>query len=79
MSPDKNTATDETLESADLIIGYSLEIDCPYCNAELDLSDQDENRCFSGPIFNNRSDDLVGEIVNCPDCRKEFIIENVGF
>ncbi|HID70090.1 MAG TPA: hypothetical protein EYP35_06440 [Desulfobacterales bacterium] len=57
----------------------NMEIDCPYCNAELDLSDHDKNRCFSGPIFNNRSDDLVGETVNCPDCEKEFIIENVGF
>ncbi|HIP39451.1 MAG TPA: hypothetical protein EYG88_08750 [Desulfocapsa sulfexigens] len=75
----KNINTDETLKGANLIVAYSLEIDCPYCNAELDLSDHDKNRCFSGPIFNNRSDDLVGETVNCPDCEKEFIIENVGF
>ncbi len=50
----------ETLKSADLTVCYSLDIDCPYCGAELDLSDQDdENGCFSSPIFNNRWEDLV--------------------
>jgi len=78
--PDHSVITDKPLKSADLLVCYSLDIDCPYCGAELDLSDQDDgDGFFSSPIFNNRWEDLVGETVNCPDCEKEFIIENVGF
>ncbi|HHL33862.1 MAG TPA: hypothetical protein ENJ30_05800 [Desulfobulbaceae bacterium] len=77
---DHSVIADKALKSTDLIVRYSLDIDCPYCGAELDLSDQDdENGRFSSPIFNNRWEDLVGDSVKCPDCAKEFIISNVGF
>ena len=65
---------------ASLTVCYSLEIDCPYCNAQLDLCDEDDERGrLSSPIFNNRWEDLVGENVKCPDCEKIFIISKVGF
>ena len=69
----------DQLKSADLLIKYGLEIDCPNCGSELDLSDHDEDQRFSGPIFNHRWEEVEGKSVFCPDCDKDFTISNVHF
>ena len=66
------------MESAALTVVWSLDVDCPYCGAEIDLADQDDDGCFSKPIFNNRWDDVVGMEATCPDCGKDFTISEVG-
>lgn len=75
-----STGTDDKhpLKNAGLTVCYSLDIDCPYCGAEIDLSDQDDDAFYTGPIFSNKWDELVGEEVYCPDCEREFIISSVG-
>lgn len=65
------------MKSAEAIVEWSLNATCPYCDADVDLADQDEEGCFSGPIFNNRWDDIVGMEAHCPDCSENFTISSV--
>jgi len=65
------------MKSAEMIVTWSLDVECPYCHADMDLSDQDNDGCFSTPIFNNQWDDVVGMEAHCPDCSKDFTISKV--
>lgn len=67
----------EEMKSSDLTITYSLDIECPYCGADIDLCDQDDEGFLSRPVFNNRWEDLEGKAVTCPDCDKTFKISSV--
>ena len=65
------------VSTADVLVRYSLDVDCPYCGAEMDLCDQDDDGCFSIPIFNNDWDVLEGMEATCPDCNREFNLSKV--
>lgn len=65
------------MKSAEMTVSWSFDIECPYCKADLDLSDQNDDGCFTNPIFNNRWDDVVGMKATCPDCGNDFTISKV--
>jgi hypothetical protein len=58
-------------------LSYTLDIECPSCSKEIDLTDQDCEGHYTTPIFNNRWDDLKGDIVQCDYCDHEFEITGV--
>ena len=60
-----------------VMFDYSMMIECPHCEEYFDLVDEEEDGEYSTPIFNNRWDNLRGELVFCPECGKEFAIECV--
>jgi len=55
-------------------VEYYLNVECPHCSRVFDLVDQNDDGCFTTPIFNNRWDDLKGESVECPHCGRESLI-----
>ncbi len=63
--------------SADL--RWSLDIECPKCNAEIDLAAGDDDNTYSNAIFNNKWDDLVDEEITCPECGHIFLIGSVEY
>ena len=58
---------------------WNLWVDCPYCFETMDLSDMDEEGCYSKPIFNNKWDELRGKEVECIYCTRSFGIESVEY
>lgn len=65
------------MKGADLIVNFSLDIVCPYCKHDIDLSYHDDDHIYTGTIFNNRWDDLINEEIECPKCDKIFVILSV--
>ena len=70
-------AVDNQPRATKMVVCYSFEVDCPYCDALLDLVDQDEDACFSKHIFNNDWYAINGMEAVCPDCGKKFSISEV--
>lgn len=60
-------------------VEWSLEIKCPYCNTEFDLSDDDSDGVYANAIFNNNWDSLHGNGVSCIECGREFAIDSVEY
>lgn len=58
---------------------FSMMIECPHCEADIDLVDEEEDSEYSIPIFNNNWDNLRGELVFCPEYGKEFAIDCVEY
>lgn len=63
-------------------IDWSLDIECPHCEENVDLvqyeSDTGDNS-IAGRIFTNQWDKLNGMIIECPYCRKDFTIDKVEY
>lgn len=55
-------------------LSWSLDIECPHCGEEFDISDIES---FGTAIFSNQWSDLFGELVTCEHCGHEFEIEGV--
>jgi len=60
-------------------LDYSLKVDCPKCQSSFDLLDQEEDREFSIPLFNNRWDEFKGKHVICPKCDEEFTLDGCEY
>ncbi len=61
------------------ILSASLDITCPHCEHDFDIFDSDEGTDLVTAIFNNKWDDAEGQPVQCPQCEKEFNIEEIQF
>lgn len=66
------------MEKAPATMSFSLDIICPKCGNEIDLTDCDNDGVYTTPIFNNKWDDLKGELVEC-ECGAEFQISEVEY
>jgi DNA-directed RNA polymerase subunit RPC12/RpoP len=60
-------------------LSANLYVDCPACDATLDLFDADDDQLASTAIFSNKWEDLKGEEYTCPDCYHEFKIDDVEY
>ena len=58
---------------------WSLDVHCPKCDREIDLTDQDDDGYFSGHLFNNAWSELEGATVYCEDCDDEFLLSGVEY
>lgn len=67
------------MKKAKAQLWWSLDIKCPHCGQEFDLSNDDADGNISGPIFSNDWEKLKDEDVTCPACEKEFQIEEVEY
>jgi len=54
------------------VLHASLDVVCPHCGNDFDLFNQDDEGNIMNPIFNNEWDDLVGMVVSCDICTREF-------
>ena len=71
--------TDKTQKSATVYFGWSLKVECPNCQEDLDLAtgDYDNDLELSDHVFNNKWEKLKGFVVKCESCKKEFKIRNI--
>lgn len=60
-------------------LSWSLDVDCPKCEEEIDLCINDCDQVVSGAIFNNKWDDLKGHVVTCIKCKHEFVLGGVEY
>lgn len=60
-------------------LSWSLDVECPLCHLNNDLSNDDDDGIVAKAIFNNRWDDLVGEIFTCQECGAEFKLSEVEY
>ncbi|MDY0251443.1 MAG: hypothetical protein RBR45_15565 [Pseudomonas sp.] len=67
------------MKSSKALLWWSLDVKCPHCGQEYDLSVDDADNRFSHAIFNNDWNDLRGEEVTCPNCEEDFQIEEVEY
>jgi len=54
-----------------------LWIECPNCDEDIDLFEDDPDGVYTVPVFNNSWDDLKEEEVYCPKCGHEFQIKEI--
>lgn len=67
------------MKSAKATVEWSLNIDCPHCGREHDLSQDDDDGIISKAIFNNKWEELAGTQIECSKCRLTFFIEEVEY
>lgn len=66
-------------------IGISINVECPYCEEYINLLELTE-MTDDGYIYSAcfRDDEKWGcngfnEKIECPECKKEFMIENINY
>lgn len=69
------------MKKADAVISIHIFVDCPYCENTIDLFDL-QHLCDDGYIYSQLLGENFGksnwnEVIECPDCKENFIIENV--
>ena len=71
-----------TKEKPIAFLDWSLDVDCPHCEREVDLvrleADAGDNS-IAGRIFNNRWDHLKDWLIECPHCKHDFQIDHVEY
>lgn len=72
-------SSDNTTETTAINFTYTLDIECPYCKAGIDLVSCDDEGFFANAIFNNKWDDLVGEEITCTECDKIIEVSEVSY
>ena len=60
-------------------LDWSVDVECPACKEEFDLTDHDDDRVVASAIFNNNWDALKGYEAICEHCQHEFKIESVEY
>lgn len=60
-------------------LSWSLDIECPACKEEFDLTTNDEDRIVARAIFHNVWEELEGYEAVCINCQHEFKIEKVEY
>lgn len=73
-------AEKKKLDYADAKVDWSLDVECPHCGGESNLSQVDKKGIYSGPIFSGKKDNLKNTIVTCHhtnECGKDFLIGDI--
>jgi len=62
-------------------LDWSLAVDCPNCEVNIDLVKYDSNNDYliANRIFKNEWDKLAGYEITCPHCAHEFKLDNVEY
>jgi hypothetical protein len=60
-------------------LDWSLNIDCPKCGNENDISAPDDDAIVSNAIFHNNWDALKGFDVVCNMCGHDFVVDCVEY
>lgn len=72
--------TNSEIYSATLHFHYTLNLECPYCDAQIDFSGlSDHEATISNLIFNNKWESIAGMEMECDSCLKEFTIEKMEY
>lgn len=65
------------MQEVQATLSWSLDVECPYCGHEVDLSDNDDESVYAKAIFNNDWDKLKDTVVTCPKCATQYKIREV--
>ena len=61
-------------------LSWSLDVECPGCKKDIDLSDCDtDDFSIARRIFTNEWDKLQGHEITCPHCTHEFALDSVEY
>ena len=72
--------TNSEMKSATLQFHYTLNLECPYCDAQIDFSGlPDHEADISRLIFNNKWEAIDGMEMECNSCLKEFTIDKIEY
>lgn len=64
------------MKKADVQGFITITADCPYCNEEIDMLEQDYDGRYCDKLLEGK--DISGITEMCPHCEKDFVIgENV--
>jgi len=61
------------------LLSWSLTVECPFCERELDESEIDQDGEIARKIFSNQWDKIEGEKIECPGCCHEFELGEVEY
>lgn len=69
------------MKSAIAQLDFSVDVTCPYCEKEQDITRYDHENTINKAIFNNRWHDLEGYLHVCEfnECGAVFKIEKVEY
>ena len=70
---------ENSMEKVKVSLHYRLWVNCPKCNEDFDLVDQDDDNVVSTAIFTNKWGDLEGYEIYCPKCEHEFEIKEIEY
>lgn len=68
----------DAVKSEIAYLSFSLDVTCPYCEKDEDISDDDSDGIIARAIFNNNWHELEGYEVTCT-CGETFLIEKVEY
>lgn len=70
------------MKQAMAYIEFELNVDCPYCDKEVDLvevqSDGGDNS-INARVFMNKWDELKGWPIECPHCHMDFELAGLEY
>lgn len=61
---------------------FKIYASCPECDEFVDLlvcESNNQDGVLLNPLTNNKWDEIIGLVVTCPVCDKEFEIESVEY
>ena len=62
-----------------VLLSFSLDVQCPECEHDFDVSDQDDENVISGLVFTNRWEEIKGHSATCPSCDHKFILDGIEY
>lgn len=74
---DRKTEKGEDMNIA--YVDWSLDVECPNCKENVELSKQDDENSIARKLFSNQWDKIVGWEATCPYCKHEFIVDKVDY
>lgn len=70
------------MKQATAFLEYSINVDCPHCEKEVDLLDVESNagdNSISAIVFTNEWDQLKGWPIECPHCHMDFELAGLEY
>lgn len=61
---------------------YSINVDCPHCEEDIDLVDMESNsgdHDISNLVFRGAWDSLINWDIDCPHCKQAFQLEKLEY
>ena len=60
-------------------LNFSMWVNCPYCDNDIDVLDQDIDNLFSEPLFNNDLDKVKDYDIYCDQCDEHFKNDGIEY
>jgi glutaredoxin len=70
------------MKQATAFLEYSINVDCPHCENDVDLLDVESNagdNSISARVFTSEWDQLKGWPIECPHCHTDFELARLEY